>query len=163
MADEGRINSTVAVELFFKRKNHQSFRDVFTQQADASLPPCPELGAYVVDDRNSAFAHLTSYAPVEGGRVDDDGEIGMAFVSFRDHTAEASVDIWQVADDFGDSDHCQISCVYDGIAACSAHAVPASAEKVEFLARRRESCREAVRTHGFDELSTIHFSRCFAG
>ena len=45
VADEGRVHAAVAVELFFEGKNDQRFVHIFSQQADASLAPCPELRA----------------------------------------------------------------------------------------------------------------------
>ena len=87
MADEGGVDSAIAVELFFEGKNHKSFVDVFAEQAHASLTPCPELRRDVVDDGNAALFHLPRDAPVEGRRVDDDGEVGFALVGFGDQVS----------------------------------------------------------------------------
>src|SRR5271156_3746774 len=99
MADESRIHSTVAIKLFFKGKDHQRFVDIVADQADASLAPCPELRRNVVDHGNAALLHLPRYAPVEGGRVDHDGEIGFATVGFFDQKLKEAVDLRQVAED----------------------------------------------------------------
>ncbi len=154
MADEGRIHSAVAVELFFKGKDHQRFVDVVADEAHASLAPCPELRCDVVDHRNAALLHLPGYAPVEGRRVDHDGEIGLALIGFFDQTPKQAIDFWQVAEDFGDADDGEIFRVDDRVAAGGTHAVSADAE--EFKLRV-----EAMQ--GIDELGAVHFSGSFAG
>src|ERR1700721_954655 len=129
MTDEGRVHSTVAIELFFKRKNHQRFIDVVAQQTHASLAPGPELRRNVIHHWNAAPLHLPRHAPVEGRRVDDDGEIRLAPVSFFDQVLIKTVDLWQMAEDFGDADDREVFRVDDGIAASSAHALSADAEE----------------------------------
>ena len=74
MSDERCVYTVNAIEILFKREDHQRLVDVFAEKFDASLAPRPELRADVVHNRNAAFAHLASHSPVEGGSVDDDGE-----------------------------------------------------------------------------------------
>src|SRR5580658_1419907 len=154
MADESRIDSAVAVELFFEGKDHQSFVGVVADEADASLPPCPELRRDVVDHGNAALLHLPGYAPVECGRVDHDGEIGLATVGFFDQMLEQAVDLGQMAKDFGDADYRKIFRVDDRVAAGGTHAVSADAEEFDLRV-------EAMQ--GFDELCAVHFPGSFAG
>ncbi len=78
MADEGCVHSTIAVELFLERKDHQRLVDIVAQQTDASLTPRPELRRNVIDRGDAALFHLPGNAPVEGRRVDDDCEVGLA-------------------------------------------------------------------------------------
>src|SRR5580693_207301 len=154
MADKDSVHPAVSVELFFKGKNHQRFVDVVADEADAPLAPRPELRSAVVNHGNAALLHLPRYAPVEGGRVDHDGEIGLALVSFFDQMLEQPVYLWHVAEDFGDADYGKIFRVDDGVAAGGAHAVSADAEEFEL---------RVAAAHGFDELSAVHFSGGFAG
>src|SRR5580693_4893 len=154
MADEDRIHSTVSVEPFFKGKDHQRFVDIVADEADSSLAPRPELRCNVVDHWNAALLHLPRYAPVEGGRVDHDGEIGLALISFFDQMLEQTVYLWQVAEDFGDADYGKIFRVDYDVAAGGAHAASADAEEFEL---------RVAAAHGFDELSAVHFSGGFAG
>src|SRR5271166_1710175 len=135
MSDEGGVDSAIAVELFFKRKDHERFVDVVAEQADSSLTPCPELRGDIVDGGDAALFHLAGDAPVEGGRVDDDGEVGLALVGFREEMFVEAVDFWQVAEDFGDADYGEVFCVDDRVASGGAHAVSADAEKFEGLCR----------------------------
>src|ERR1700693_3189806 len=149
MTDEGRVHSTVAIELFFKRKNHQRFIDVVAQQTHAPVAPCPELRRNVIHRRNAAPLHLPCHAPVEGRRVDDDGEIRLALVGFFDQVLIKTVDLWQMAEDFGDADDREVFRVDQGVAASSAHALSADAE--EF--KRRRLC----------ELRCLYAYRCLSG
>src|SRR5579862_2306782 len=131
MADEGRVHTAVTVELFFKRKNHQRFGDVIAQQANASLSPRPKLGGNVIGHGNSALVHFAGDAPIESGRVDDDGEVGFAAVSFGDELVKQSPDFREVSEDFGDADDGEVGAVNDGVASRGAHARAADSEKFE--------------------------------
>ena len=88
MANKSRINAAVPVELLFEGENHQCFRNIFPQQADAPLAPRPELRAHVINNRDSAFVHLPGYTPVERGRINDDGKVGFSPVGFGDQLVE---------------------------------------------------------------------------
>src|SRR5437879_8177324 len=99
MANEGGIDAAVAIELFFKRKDNQRFVDVVAQEADASLAPSPELWSHVVDGADAALFHLTGDAPVEGGRVDHDGEGGLAAIGFANQVVVEPEDFRAVAQD----------------------------------------------------------------
>src|ERR1700733_6308367 len=103
MADEGRVDSAVVVELFFKGKDHQRFVDIVADKADASLAPRPELRRDVVDHGDAPLLHLPGYAPVERRGVDHDREIGLALVGLFDQMLEQAVYLGQVAEDFGDT------------------------------------------------------------
>ena len=47
---------SIPIKLFFERKNDQRFLDVLARAtSDAMLPPCPELRADVIDNRNAAL------------------------------------------------------------------------------------------------------------
>ena len=73
------VHAAIPVELFFKRENHQRLVDVLAQQTDAPLTPGPELRTNVVDDWNTTLLHLASHSPVERRRIDNDGEVRLAF------------------------------------------------------------------------------------
>src|SRR5271165_4662026 len=154
MAYEGGIDSAVAVELLFEGEDHERFVDVVAEQADASLAPRPELRGYVVDGGDAALFHLAGYAPVEGRRIDDDGEVGLAVVGFGNEMFVQAVDFREVAEDFGDADYGQVFCVDDGVAPGGAHAVSADAEEFE---------GRVAAAQGFDELGAIHFTGGFSG
>jgi hypothetical protein len=154
MADEGGIDSTLAVELFFKRKDDQRFVDVLAEEADSPLAPRPELRSHVVDHGNAALLHLPGHAPVEGRRVDHDGEAGFPLVGFGDQMPVPAIDLWQVAEDFGDANDGEVFRIDYGVAARGAHALSADTEEIELRV-------EAVQ--GFDELRAVHFPRSFAG
>ena len=133
MADEGRVHAAVAVELFFEGEDDERLVDVVADQADASLPPRPELRRDVVDRRDAALFHLAGDAPVECGGVDDDGEVGLAPVGFANQAAIEAEDFRQVAENFGDADDGEIFGVDDGVASGGAHAVAADAEEFEVV------------------------------
>src|SRR5579863_6064088 len=97
MADEGSIHAAVAVKLFFKWKDDESFVDVIAQQADASLAPRPELWRNVVDNRDAELLHLAGDAPVESWRIDDDGKIRLTPIAFCNQMPVESVDFRQMA------------------------------------------------------------------
>src|SRR5580658_9329185 len=130
MAYEGGVDSAIAVELFFEGKDDERLVNVVSQQTHASLAPRPELWCDVIDHGDAAFLHLPRHAPVECGRVDDDGEPGLALVGFFDQTLEQAVDLRQMAEDFSDADDRKIFGVDDGVAAGGAH--PVSADTEEF-------------------------------
>src|SRR5258706_4935028 len=154
MANESCVHSTVAVELFFNRKNPQRFVDVLAQQSHSPLPPRPKLRRDIVDHRNASLLHLPSYAPVEGWRVDDDGEVRFALVGFFNQMLVEAVDLRQMAEDFRDADNRKIFRVDDGVAADGAHAFSADTEEIN---------PRIAATQGFNELRAVHFSRSFAG
>src|SRR6266576_2528094 len=131
MAYKGGIHDAVAIELFFKREDDQRFVDVVAQEADASLAPGPELWSDIINRRYAALFHLTGDAPVEGGRVDHDGEVGLAAIGFANQVVVEPENFWEVAEDFGDADDREIFGVDHRIAAGSAHAVPADTEEGE--------------------------------
>src|ERR1700722_1436043 len=154
MADEGRVAAAGAGEIFFEGKDDQRFVDVVADEANTSLAPSPELRRDVIDRGDAALFHLAGDAPVEGGRIDDDGEIGLAAVGFADQMPEQPPDFRQMAEDFGDADDGEVFGVDDGVASGGAHAVGADAEEFE---------RWVAAAQGFDELSAVHFTRSFAG
>src|SRR6266576_1781232 len=131
MAYEGGIHAAVAIELFFKRKDNQRFVDVVAKQADASLAPRPELWSDIINRRDAALFHLTGNAPVEGGRVDHDGEVGLAAVGFANQVVVEPENFREVAQDLSDADDREIFGVDHGVAAGSAHAVRADTEEGE--------------------------------
>src|SRR5579863_1283878 len=97
MTHECRVDSTIAIELFFEWKNHQRLVDIFAEKADASLTPCPELRADVIDDRYASLVHLASYAPVECWGIDDDSEIRAAVVRFANQLVEQVINLGKMA------------------------------------------------------------------
>ena len=172
MAHEGRINPTIAIELFFEREDDQSLVDVVPQQADASLAPRPELWRDVVNGGDATLFHFTRNAPVEGGGVDDNSEIGSALVSFLNQAMEEPVDLRQTTEDFGDADDGQVSGIDHRVTTDSAHALAADAEEGKFRrcgdSRPRLSGGAQLRwflsggmTQSFDQLRTIHFTGGF--
>src|ERR1700688_810395 len=173
MADEGGIDTAIAVELFFKWKNYQRFIDVIPQQPHASLSPGPELRRYVVDHRNSTLLHLSSHAPVKGGRVDDDGEVGLAFVGFGNQMLVEAQDLRQMANDFGDADDGEIFRVDHGVTAGGPHALAADAEEFKrgLCGDSRPRLSSGAKllslslsspVESFDELRAVHFPGSFA-
>src|SRR5208283_264824 len=131
MADEGGIDSTVAVELFLEGKDYQRLVDVIAQQANPSLAPSPELRRNVIDDRNASLLHLPGDAPVESGRVDDDRKVRLALIGFGDQTLIEAVDFRQMAKNLSDADDREILRVDHGVAPSSPHALSAHPEEFD--------------------------------
>src|SRR5271154_5015134 len=104
MANERSVHSAIAIELFFKGKNYESFIDILAQQADASLPPSPELRADVVNDGNAALAHLPRHPPVKCGRVDDHGEGRAFFIGRANQFLKERINLRKMTQNFGDAD-----------------------------------------------------------
>ena len=154
MADEGRIDAAFAKEMLFEGKDHERFGDVFAEQADPSLAPRPELRGDVIDRGDAALFHLAGDPPVEGGSIDDDGEIGFALAGLGDQSAEESPDSGEVGEDFGDANDGEVFHVDDRIASGGAHFVSAGAEEFERWIQAAQS---------FDELRPVHFTRGFTG
>ena len=154
MTDKGRVHAPFAVELFFERENNEGLVDVIAEEAYSSLSPRPELRGDVVDRWDAAAFHLAGYAPVESGRVDNDGEIRLAPVSFANQVLVESQNFGQVAENLGDTDDRQVFGIDDGVASGYAHTVTANAEELE---------RWIEVLQGLDELRTVHFTGSFAG
>src|ERR1700690_1255142 len=104
MAHKCRIHSAIAIKLLFERKNDESLVYVLAQKLHTPLPPRPELRTHVIDDENSALAHLPRHAPIEGGRVDDDGEVGTPLVGGANELLVEAKNFWKMADDFRNAD-----------------------------------------------------------
>ena len=79
---------------------------------------------------------------------------GLRRVGFFDQMLEQAVDLWQMAEDFGDADDGEIFRVDHGVAASGTHAVSADAEELEL---------RVAAAQGFDKLRAVHFSGSFAG
>src|SRR5580704_11014125 len=154
MADKSSVYSTLSIELLLKRKNHQRLVDVIPQQTYAPLSPCPELRCNIIDNGNAALLHLPRHPPVKCRRVDHDGEVGPASVSFLDQMPVEAENLGQVAENFGDADHGEILSVDDCVAAGGAHPLSANAEELNLLIAAAQGC---------NELRAVHFSGSFAG
>src|SRR4029077_7794580 len=103
MTDEGRINPAIAVKLLFKGKDHKRLRDIFPQQANSPLAPRPELRRNIIDNRNAALMHSPCNTPVERGRVDYDGKLGLSLIGFGDELVEQPPDFRKMGENFGDA------------------------------------------------------------
>src|ERR1700733_7353614 len=152
MSNEGSVDSTVAIKLLLEGKNHQRFIDVISQQPQSSLPPRPELRSDVVHRGYASFFHFAGDPPVKGRRINDDGEVRLAFIGFLDQVVEQAVDLWQVAEDFRDADDRQIFGVGHRLASGGAHAVPAYPKKIQRMLAPAQS---------LNQLRAVHFPRGF--
>src|SRR5207253_10819081 len=154
VSDETRIYSAIAVELFFKRKYNQRLGDIFSKQPHATLPPCPELRAHIVDDRDSALVHLPRDAPVECGRINDDGEVWPAAVGFNNQLAKQAPNFGKMAENFCDSDNGKLLGIDDGVASGGAHALSANPGEFE---------RRIISAQRLHKLRAIHFAGSLPG
>src|SRR5438132_9709142 len=154
MADERGIYAAVSIELFFKGKDDQRLCDIFAQESNPRLAPRPKLWANVIDDGNTPFVHLPGDPPVESGRVDDDGQISAAAVSFSDQAMKEAVDLANVAEDLGDADYGELLGVHNRVASNGAHALATDTKKFQ---------RRVAAEQNLDKLRAIHFSRSFPG
>ena len=116
--------------------------------------------------------YLAGNTPVEGRRVDEDGKIGLAPVGFRNQVPVETEDLWQAAENLGDTDDRQISRIDNGVAAGGAHAISADPEKF-----KRTKCParagalvgdsrprlSGATAQSIYELRPVHFPGGFAG
>ena len=72
MADELHRHVGIAVQLLFERKNDQHAVGKPLHHAHAALSPCPQLRAYVIDDRDAELLDRGGKPEIEVGKVDDD-------------------------------------------------------------------------------------------
>src|SRR5206468_5700382 len=121
MADILGIDAAVAIELLFKREDDESFVHVLAEKFDAALPPCPELRSYVIHDRNATLLHLAGNTPVEGGRVNDDGQVGFAAIGFVDQSMKEPPDFGKMTEDFGYANDCEVFGIDNCVAPRGAH------------------------------------------
>src|SRR3984885_10181688 len=129
MPNEGRIHSAIPVKLLLKREDNEGLVHVLAQQLHAPLPPGPELWTHVINDRNAALTHLPRHAPVEGRRVDNDGDVRMPLVGGANQFLVERENFRKMAEDFGNSDHSEILGVDDDIAPGSPHALSSRPKK----------------------------------
>src|SRR5215467_7551750 len=116
MSHKFGIDAAVAIKLLFKGKDDQRLIDVLAQQSYPPLAPGPELRADVVNHGNAAFLHLAGDPPIEGGRIDHDGEIRLLAVGGSDQAVKKTPDFRQVAENFRDSHDRQIPGIDDDVA-----------------------------------------------
>src|SRR5580698_11318699 len=154
MANKRRIHSAIAIELFFEGKNHQRLVDILAEQFHTSLAPSPELRADVVDHRNTAFAHLPRYPPVECRRVDDDCQGGTLLICRANQFPIEAENLWQMAHNLSDADDGEIFGVDDDVAPRGAHALPTCTEELE---------RWILPPKRFNQLRAVHFAGGFTG
>src|SRR5262245_18275533 len=96
---------------------------------------------------------LTSNAEVEGGRVDDDRNVGSAEVDVSNQLAELGVNAGQLGDDLADADYAKVNArVDDEFAPGLLHARAAHTEKF---------CVRNAATQGLYELRSVKLARCF--
>src|ERR1700758_3199024 len=128
MAHERSIHSAVAIELLFEGEDDQRLIDVVADQADASLPPRPELRSDVIHGGDAALLHLAGDPPVERRRVDDDGKIRLASVGFFNQVPIKSEDLRKTAEDLRDANDREVFGFDHGVKPSGAHAIPADPE-----------------------------------
>src|SRR4030095_2247048 len=142
------IHTPIAIEPFFKRKDHQSFADVFFQQPYAPLPPGPKLRAHVIDNGNSPLMHFPRNPPVESGRINHDGEVRFASVGFGDELVKKAPNFRQMVEDFRNADNSEIFGIHKNVASGRTHALPASAKELNRFIMLAQSSHE-LRTINF--------------
>src|SRR6185437_5142026 len=130
-----------AVKLLFEREDHECLVYVLTKKLDTSLAPGPELRAHIIDDRNATFLHLASHAPVECGRIDDDGQVGTMSVRLGNEAAKQSPNFRKMAKDLGDPDDSEVFSINDGAASGSTHLFAADTEELKFRGGTGEGAR----------------------
>src|SRR6185437_16449391 len=113
----------------FEGEDHESLVDVLAQELDTSLTPRPELRAHVVHDRNTTLFHLTSDAPVERRRIDDDGHVWPMSIRLGNEPVEESPDFRKMAENLCDADDGEVFGINDGAASGSSHLLAANAEE----------------------------------
>ena len=131
MANKRRGHATIAIEFFFEGKNHQRFVNVLAQQTHASLAPRPELRRDVIHHGDVALLHLARHAPVEGRRIDDDGQDWPLLISRANQSPIEPKNLRQTAKNLSDADDREILSVDNNLASRSPHALPASAKEFE--------------------------------
>ncbi len=105
VADEFYGDPGIAVELFFKRKNAEGFREAPADYTHAPGAPGPELRADVIDVFDAAAFEFSGEAEMEAGKIGEDGEGGLAALGFGDEAAHGADQRRKVAEDFRDADH----------------------------------------------------------
>src|SRR6266446_1847480 len=78
VADEFYGNPGIAVELFFKRKNAEGFREAPADYTHAPGAPGPELRADVIGVFYAAAFEFSGEAEMEAGEVGEDVDAGGA-------------------------------------------------------------------------------------
>src|SRR5207249_11387876 len=154
VSDETRIHATTAVELFFKRKYHQSLGHIFSQKSHTSLTPRPQLRPPVIPNGNAALVHLARDAPVKCGGINDDGEIGPAAIGFNNQLAKQAPNFGKMTEDFCDSDDGKLLGIDDGVASSGAHALSSYPEELE---------RRIISAQRLHKLRAIHFAGSLPG
>ena len=135
MSDELRFDAVLAIERFFEREDHQHLADVLPHELDASLLPCPELRADVVDDRHTTLVQLAGKSQIEVGEVDEHSGIRAAPLGFAHNLAEAAIDGWNVLDDLDNANLGDLASVHQQLAARRAHLLSADAEELNLSVR----------------------------
>src|SRR6516165_2971965 len=154
MSDELSIDSVPAIELDLKRKDHQHLPHVFSNELDSRQPPCPKLGADVIDHGNIEFVELTSQTEVEVGEVNDHCDVRTAALGFTHEPMKQPINSRQVLQYFGKPDHSDIAGVYDHLAASLFHLMSAQAKALQvFLGWSKQ-----VAQSGYEACAV-----CFAG
>ena len=77
VADEGRVDTVLLIELFLEFKEDDDLFNVAPYESDAVRAPCPDLRAYVIDDGNIPLMQLRGQMEVETGVVNEYREVGV--------------------------------------------------------------------------------------
>lgn len=103
VADEFRVDPTLAIEGFLEREDDQHLRDTLLDPAKAAALPGPKLWRDEPDDRNAGAVQMAGKPEVDVREIDEDRDRGALAAYGPDEAAVARVDLRDVAEDLGDT------------------------------------------------------------
>src|SRR5574337_1032459 len=109
MPDIQGLDSSIAVETFLKRKDHQQSSDILRNRPYSTLAPCPHLRADKVHDRDVTSECLAGKPQVEVGKIHKDDHIRTSVAQTSDHMPIRHTDSGEPGSHLDQADHGQVA------------------------------------------------------
>ena len=123
------LHPVPAVKIHLKREYHEHPVDAGSDSPNPILPPGPELGADVVDNRHARTRQAPGQPEVEFRKVQQEGDRRPAPLYFPHQGAIGANVLPQVCERIARTDACQVSNVGQQFDSGRAHSVAAGADK----------------------------------
>jgi hypothetical protein len=103
VADELGVDTALAVEGLLEGEDDEHLGDALLDPAKPAALPGPELRRDKPNDGDAGAIKVTGEAEVHVREVDEDGDGGALATDGAGEAAVAGIDVWDVAEDLGDT------------------------------------------------------------
>jgi hypothetical protein len=153
MAHECHIDASLPIEGRFKRQNHNQLVYQSSDFVDTPPSPGPNLGADIVENRDSPFLEVRRHAEVEIREIDQNSQIERFLDQGSFHLSKGFGDGSQFGQDFDDANNGELRIVEEKL--CPRPFETLTSDPVEM------NCRGEL-MDGLDKVIPVEISRCLS-